>query len=83
MSIPTSYSFIRRQLNMGVLPPVDSVRVEEMINYFDYAWPTPDSRDQPFKPTVTVSDSPWGEGKKLIHVGIKGYALPVEISSRM
>jgi Ca-activated chloride channel family protein len=72
-----SYSFTRRQLNEGRLPQVDSVRVEEMINYFDYNWPASDSRDQPFKPTVTVSDSPWGEGKKLIHIGIKGYELPV------
>ncbi len=72
----TSYSFVRRQLSSGMLPPVDSVRVEEMINYFDYNWPTPDSRDQPFKPTVTVTDSPWGEGKRLIHVGIKGYSPP-------
>jgi Ca-activated chloride channel homolog len=72
-----SYSFVRRELNGGRLPQVDSVRVEEMINYFDYTWPASDSRDQPFKPTVTVSDSPWGEGKKLIHIGIKGYELPV------
>jgi Ca-activated chloride channel homolog len=57
---------------------VDAVRVEEMINYFDYTWPASDSKDQPFKPTVTVSDSPWGEGKKLIHIGIKGYELPVK-----
>jgi Ca-activated chloride channel family protein len=71
-----AYSFVRRKLNEGVLPQPDAVRVEEMINYFDYAWPTSDSRDQPFKPTVTVSDSPWGGGKKLIHIGIKGYALP-------
>jgi Ca-activated chloride channel family protein len=72
-----SYSFARRQLNEGVLPQKDAVRVEEMINYFDYAWPASESRDQPFKPTVTVSDSPWGEGKKLIHIGVKGYDLPV------
>jgi Ca-activated chloride channel family protein len=71
-----AYSFVRRKLNEGVLPQMDAVRVEEMINYFDYAWPTSDSRDEPFKPTVTVSDSPWGKGKKLIHIGIKGYALP-------
>jgi Ca-activated chloride channel family protein len=71
-----AYSFVRRQLSSGVLPQPDAVRVEEMINYFDYAWPVSESRDQPFKPTVTVSDSPWGEGKKLIHIGIKGYALP-------
>jgi Ca-activated chloride channel homolog len=72
-----SYSFVRRQLNEGVLPQVDAVRAEEMINYFDYGWPTSESRDQPFRPTVTVSDSPWGQGKKLIHIGIKGYELPV------
>jgi Ca-activated chloride channel family protein len=54
------------------------VRVEEMINYFDYAWPAAESRDEPFKPTVAVTDSPWGEGKKLIHIGIKGYELPVQ-----
>jgi len=72
-----SYSFVRRELNQGRLPQVDSVRVEEMINYFDYAWPASESKDQPFQPTVTVSDSPWGEGKKLIHIGIKGYELPV------
>jgi Ca-activated chloride channel homolog len=75
-----SYSFVRRQLNqMGTrqqLPPMDSVRVEEMINYFDYAWPAPTSRNEPLRPTVTVSDSPWGKGKKLVHVGIKGYELP-------
>lgn len=71
-----AYSFVRRKLNEGVLPQMDAVRVEEMINYFDYAWPTSDSRDQPFKPTITVSDSPWGKGKKLIHIGIKGYELP-------
>lgn len=72
-----AYSFVRRKLNEGLLPQMDAVRVEEMINYFDYAWPAASSRDVPFKPTITVSDSPWGEGKKLIHIGIKGYSLPV------
>ncbi len=70
-----SYSFVRRQLNHGVLPPRDAVRAEEMINYFDYAWPAPQSRREPFEPTIVVSDSPWREGKKLVHIGIKGYEL--------
>lgn len=70
-----SYSFVRRKLSYGVLPPKDAVRVEEMVNYFDYAWPVPKSHRKPFKPTIVVSDSPWGEGKKLIHIGIKGFAL--------
>ena len=49
-----SYSFVRRALNAGHLPPKDAVRVEEMINYFPYAYPAPDTADVPFKPTVTV-----------------------------
>jgi len=72
----SSYSFVRKQLDRGVLPQKDAVRVEEMINYFDYAWPAAESRDRPFRPTVIVSDSPWGKGRKLIHIGIKGYELP-------
>jgi Ca-activated chloride channel homolog len=71
-----SYSFVRRRLNEGVLPPADSVRVEEMVNYFDYAWPAPVARNTPFQPTITVSDSPWGTGKKLVHIGIRGFELP-------
>ena len=70
-----SYSFVRRQLNAGRLPQKDSVRVEEMINYFDYAWPAANSAKAPFKPTVVVSDSPWGKGRKLVHIGIKGYEI--------
>jgi Ca-activated chloride channel family protein len=70
-----SYSFTRRMVNEGSLPQKDAVRVEEMINYFDYAWPAPKSRTVPFEPTVVVSDSPWGKGKRLVHIGIKGYEL--------
>jgi Ca-activated chloride channel family protein len=70
-----SYSFTRRMVNEGGLPQKDAVRVEEMINYFDYAWPAPKSRAVPFEPTVVVSDSPWGKGKRLVHIGIKGYEL--------
>ncbi len=70
-----SYSFVRRQLESGVLPQPDAVRVEELINYFDYAYPLPENRDVPFRPTVAVSDSPWADGRKLLHIGIKGYDL--------
>lgn len=73
-----SYSFVRRQLNHGVMPQKDAVRVEEMINYFDYHYPVPDSRAEPFKPSVVVTDSPWAEGKKLLHIGIKGYEITGE-----
>ncbi len=79
-----SYSFVRRQLNNGVLPQKDAVRVEEMINYFNYNYPVPNSRSEPFKPTVTITDSPWAEGKKLMHIGIKGYQVaPKELRSNL
>jgi len=70
-----SYSFVRRALNAGRLPPKDSVRVEEMINYFPYAYPRPESAAEPFKPTVTVMQSPWNTANQLVHVAIKGYDL--------
>jgi Ca-activated chloride channel family protein len=73
-----SYSFVRRMLNAARLPQKDAVRVEEMINYFDYAWPKAHERALPFEPTIAVSDSPWNKGRKLVHIGIKGYDVPRE-----
>lgn len=70
-----SYSLIRNQLNSGYLPPSDAVRVEEMINYFDYAYPLPTSESAPFKATTQVLDSPWNKDKKLVHIGIQGYDI--------
>ena len=70
-----SYSFVRRALNSGRLPPKDSVRVEEMINYFPYTYPKPETAEQPFEPTVTVLPSPWNASNQLVHVGIKGYDI--------
>ncbi len=71
-----SYSFVRRVLNGGHLPTRDAVRVEEMINYFDYDYPAPADRSVPFTPSVVVVDSPWKAGNKLVHINIKGYEVP-------
>jgi len=71
-----SYAFVRRQLQSGLLPQKNAVRVEEMINYFDYDYPTPTNASQPFRPTVAVYPTPWNGNTKLLHIGIKGYALP-------
>jgi Ca-activated chloride channel family protein len=70
-----SYSFVRRALNAGRLPPKDAVRVEEMINYFPYSYPRPETAETPFQPTVTVVPAPWKPTNKLIHIAIKGYDL--------
>ena len=71
-----SYSFVRRMLNSGVLPQGDAVRAEEMINYFDYDYALPESRAVPFEPGIAISDAPWAEGRKLMHIGIKGFDIP-------
>ncbi len=69
-----SYSIVRSSLMRGQLPPKDAVRVEEMINYFPYSYPAPEG-DAPFRPTITVTPTPWNEGTQLVHIGIQG-ALP-------
>ena len=68
-----SYANVRRFLNDGQAPPQDAVRVEELVNYFDYDYPAPTTRDPPFATQVAVAPSPWAKGKQLIHIGIQGY----------
>ncbi|MBY5813273.1 vWA domain-containing protein [Rhizobium leguminosarum] len=70
-----SYSFVRRSLTGGAMPDPQSVRVEEMINYFPYDWPGPDNADQPFRATVTIMPTPWNHDTKLMHVAIKGFDI--------
>ncbi|RWM88444.1 MAG: VWA domain-containing protein [Mesorhizobium sp.] len=74
-----SYSFVRRSLREGALPQADTVRVEEMINYFPYDWKGPDAASTPFNSTVSVMPTPWNEHTRLMHVAIKGFdAKPAE-----
>jgi len=68
-----SYSYVRRSLREGFLPQPDTVRVEEMVNYFPYDWKGPDAVATPFNSTVTVMPTPWNGNTKLMHVAIKGY----------
>ena len=65
-----SYTNVRRFLNEGSLPPKDAVRVEEMVNYFDYQYPNPTSA-HPFSVNTETVDSPWQANAKVIRIGIK------------
>jgi Ca-activated chloride channel family protein len=71
-----SYGVVRNALDDGALPPAQAVRVEEMVNYFDYAYPLPDSRKAPFKATLRVYPTPWNKNTQILHIGIKGFDLP-------
>ena len=68
-----SYAYARQAIMNGRLPDPDSVRVEEMVNYFPYDWKGPDKAEDAFKANVTVMPTPWNQNTKLMHVAIKGY----------
>ena len=70
-----AYANVRRFLNGGQLPPQDAVRVEEMINYFDYQYAPPTSRDVPFRVATEVAPAPWNPQALLMKIGIKGFDI--------
>jgi Ca-activated chloride channel family protein len=72
-----SYSNIRRVLNAGNMPPADAVRIEEMVNYFEYNYPEPTGSD-PILATTELTDSPWNKGLKLLHIGLQARRISME-----
>ena len=70
-----AYANARRQINGGLLPRAESVRVEEFINYFNYSYPRPDAADGPFSITTEVGPSPWNDDRKLMLVGLQGFEV--------
>lgn len=70
-----SYSNIRSYLQGGALPPKDAVRIEEIINYFDYEYTPPSGQAEPFSTTVKVIPSPWARDRQLMHIGLQGYDI--------
>jgi Ca-activated chloride channel family protein len=71
-----SYTNVRRMLDAGALPPADAVRAEEFINYFDYGYTPPASRERPFNVTTELAPAPWNGKRQLLLVGIQGYRVP-------
>lgn len=67
-----SYANVRRLLQQGDLPPANAVRIEELVNYFDYDYPAPDAGDVPFSVTTTLAPAPWNDQAELLHIGIQG-----------
>jgi Ca-activated chloride channel homolog len=66
-----SYSNVRRFINEGQKPVSDAVRIEEMINYFDYDYPQP-TNGNPFSIVYELGDCPWNSDNKLLHIGLQG-----------
>ncbi|PHS02755.1 MAG: hypothetical protein COA80_00305 [Leeuwenhoekiella sp.] len=72
-----AYSSIRRMINNGQDIPADAVRIEEMINYFNYNYPKPDG-EEPFCIDTEVVQTPWNKDTRLVKIGIQGKEIPLE-----
>jgi len=66
-----AYSNVRRFLNEGQKPPVEAVRIEEMINYFEYEYPQPEG-ENPISITTELGECKWNPKHKLMLVGLQG-----------
>jgi Ca-activated chloride channel family protein len=66
-----SYANVRRFITAGSLPPKDAVRIEELINYFDYAY-EPASGEHPFSVSAETTACPWNEDHELLRIGLRG-----------
>ncbi|QNG99550.1 vWA domain-containing protein [Pseudomonas sediminis] len=72
-----SYANVRRFLNGGQLPPKDAVRLEELVNYFPYAYPLPQG-DVPFGVSTELAVTPWNPQTRLLRIAIKASDRSVE-----
>lgn len=72
-----NYSNLRRYLNQGQLPPKNSIRIEELINYFSYDYPEPKG-EHPFSVYTEMGVNPWNQKRNLVHIGIKGRAIDLK-----
>ncbi|MEO2129528.1 MAG: von Willebrand factor type A domain-containing protein, partial [Christiangramia sp.] len=71
------YSNIRRMINNGQDIPVDAVKIEEMVNYFNYDYPQPTGND-PFSINTEVAATPWNDQTQLVKIGLQGKIIPLD-----
>ncbi|CAM3886198.1 von Willebrand factor type A domain-containing protein [Mucilaginibacter galii] len=72
-----SYSNVRRFINSGQLPPKDAVRIEEMINYFNYNLPAP-TNNEPVAIHTELSAAPWNPQHRLLRIGLKARVVATD-----
>ncbi|TSA26651.1 MAG: DUF3520 domain-containing protein [Bacteroidetes bacterium] len=72
-----SYSNVRRFLSNNTLPYKDAVRIEEMINYFEYDYPQPNNGD-PFSVTFETGTCFWNKNHRLVLIGIQGKTMQAD-----
>lgn len=72
-----SYANVRRYINqMATIPPADAVRIEELINNFDYSYTAPPKdAEHPFAVHTEIAECPWNLKHRLAKIGLKGYEV--------
>jgi Ca-activated chloride channel family protein len=68
---------MRRFINNGQRPPKDAVRIEELVNYFDYTYQQPKGED-PFNIYTEIAAAPWNAKHKVVHIGLQGKVIPTD-----
>ena len=66
-----SYSNIRRMINNGQTIYPDAVKIEEMVNYFDYNYPQP-TDNHPFSINTELATTPWNSQTQIVKIGLQG-----------
>ncbi len=72
-----SYAQLRAMILRGESVPVDSVRVEEMLNYFRYEYRQPEN-GEPFGVTMELAECPWNAQTQLLLIGLQAAEIPKE-----
>ena len=72
-----SWTQIRQMLLCGEKVPADSVRIEEMLNYFHYDYNAP-VNGEPFGVTMELGDCPWNDQTKLLLIGLQAEEIAKE-----
>lgn len=71
-----SYANMRRFIQNGQRPPIDAVRIEELINYFTYDYAQPKG-EHPFAIHTELVESPWNTNQ-ILRIGLQGRTIPKE-----
>lgn len=72
-----SYANVRRYLNGGALPPKDAVRIEELVNYFEYNYPQPIGK-LPFSVNAETATCAWNNNHKIVSIGLQGKKIALD-----
>lgn len=73
-----SYANVRRLISGGSMPPSGAVRLEELVNYFNYDYPEPEG-EHPFSVSTELADCPWNADNQLLRVALRGSSLEFDL----